>query len=188
MENKTKVALLLLLILYIAPACKKIEDETGEILHKIPAGKHYSDNRFIARGDLVIGHFYVHQSWVHTEKTPAWNKLIGLSAGIDPKQNSARLAWRCIGGSIRLAAMFHRDGSAPAFVELAEVALGSWHTFKVYQSFDWVKGESVYCVDVDGATASKPGYKYRQNLYLCHPYYGGSDPAPHDMFFIFKLI
>lgn len=187
MENKIKIALLLLL-LYIGAGCRKIEDDSGEVIHKIAKGKHYSDNRYIARGDLVIVRFFVHQSWIHCEQNPGWNKLIGLSLGVDPKQNSARIAWRCINNEIRIAAMFHRNGSSPSFVELACLQPGSWHYARVYQSFDWQSGKSTYVVEVDGAIASKHGYPYRQNLYLCHPYFGGNDTAPHDMFFIFQFI
>lgn len=176
----------LFILILIISSCQKIDE--GMVTHKIPKGKHYSDNRYVARGDLIIVRFYVDSSWIHREKNPGWNKLIGLSSGVDPQQNSARVAWRCINDEIRIAAMFHRNGSSPSFVELACVSPGVWYYARVYQSFDWQSGRSAYVVEVDGAVASKSGYSYKQNLYLCHPYFGGKDPAPHDMYFTFLFI
>lgn len=171
-------------LILLFSSCQKIDD--GEVIHKIAKGKHYSDNRYVAKGYCLNTWVRIDESWIYEEKSPAYNKLIGFSHGLDPQKNSARIAWRCVDNKLCLAAMFHRNGNSPEFIYLKEVVVGQWCMVRVW--FEWFNNEGSYNICVDGVCAKKVGYKYKQDFFLCHPYFGGNDTAPHDMFFVFRFI
>lgn len=152
----------------------------GDMIYRIKKGRHYSSNRFIAIDNKVKISFYVDDSWYYTEKTPGWNKLVGLTHCISPKKNSARLAWRCIDKEIHIAAMFHCKGSDPVFIPLCKVKNN-----KRYVGGVTFEGNT-YKVWIQDKEASKSCYKEKKNLFLCHPYFGGKDRAPHNIFILVR--
>lgn len=164
-------------LLYV---CAKLPDEA---IYFIKKGNHHAEPRKLTEtGSVMSFRFYVHHSWHHTEVNSGWNKLIGLNPGIDPKQNSARIVWRCVNNRIIAGALFHQNGKA-TWMEMQELDYGRWY----YGSIRYHAG--AYYICVDGAMQSLAGYTHTRNRHwLCHPYFGGKDTAPHDMKFHFDFL
>jgi len=177
MKHLTIIAALLLLA-----ACSKIE--TGERSYVIKAGEHYATPRTTEQtGNRISFTFYVDDSWYYTcAHDVGWSKLLGLSNSLSPHWNSARLAWRCRQDStIVLAAYFYLNKIRYIY-EFGAVDVG-WHYGEVYFS-----GER-YHVRLNDRTITHP-YKWGKvsgNQYLCHPYFGGDKPAPHDVKFYINI-
>jgi len=72
----------------------------------IKKDKHTATNRCIrfVKGGQVNFNIFVSPGWVYDENAmgfqPGWNKLIGITDGLNQHKNSVRVAWRSIGDKI----------------------------------------------------------------------------------------
>lgn len=174
------------LLLLLLTACTKINNLEGdEVTFLIKKGDHYSNNRWVRTGDLVIAKVYVDSSWIYYDLEPCWNKLAGLSHGIDPHNNSARIVWMCKDSVISIGGYFYRDGERN-YEKLTEVQVGEWYYIRV-----WFSDKTYYITfgdDYNSYEMKVSGYKDTNEHYMLYPYFGGNPKAPHDMYFKFKFL
>jgi hypothetical protein len=149
----------------------------------IPRGEHYADKstyqpvdltdlRFVVRFDSSA----VYQS-SRTENQWDINKLYGFSDNAaDHHQFSARFGWNWSGGALRLHAYVYNNGER-TIRELATVAIGQDTECRIR-----VAGQA-YLFTVNGATVALPRQSKTERArgYRLYPYFGGDEPAPHDI-------
>ena len=164
--------------------CEKIENMTT---YTIEGGKHYSNERkIVAVGNKIDFRFYVHKNWIYPAKHDVgWSKLIGLSHNVNVHANSGRIAWRCRGGEhIRLAGYFYLNKHRYVYEFDRDYEIGEWYYGSVW--FD----DGYYNVMVDGEVKTHE-FHWRDGdgtFFLCHPYFGGEQPAPHWLTFYFEWL
>jgi hypothetical protein len=173
----------ILAVAVILTGCSKLE--TGERFYTVKAGDHYAKPRSGERtGNRIDFNFYVHDSWYYpADHDVGWSKLIGLSNSLSPHWNSGRMAWRCRKDfTIVMAAYFYLNKHRYVY-EFESVNEG-WNYGSVYFAGDR------YHVTLNDVTLTHD-YEYGKvsgNQYLCHPYFGGRLPAPHDVHFQIELL
>lgn len=107
------------------------------------------------------------------------NKGVGLGVG-NHRWESMRLGWRSNGSRIELSAYYYVDGVRHSD-NVGELVLGS------YAPDQWIEGtiairKGSLCVVAGGRIVrvqrGKPNWL--PVVYLCHPFYGGDQPAPAE--------
>lgn len=164
-----------------ATGCEKLPDEA---MYTIRQGQHYATTRPIIKieSNRIDFTFHIHKSWLHEPQYDVgWSKLMGLSNGLNVHENSGRLAWRCIDGKIHLAAYFYIDGKV-SWIEMGEYEVG--RTYSGYVDFS----NSACHIGAGNETVVLRGYDVKNKSWLCHPYFGGTLPAPHNMVFYFNFL
>lgn len=168
----------LLTILLFFFACQVEPDDI--VIYTIEEGKHFCTPRQFDTADEISAMVYIDDSWLHTEVNAGWNKLIGLSDGINHLKHSNRIAWRCINCKIVFAHYVYQNG-----VWIAKQFEGE------YRPGEWVSIE----VANRGTYYAKLGtqYSYTERTgsgigIVLLPYFGGIDTAPHDMKFVFQQL
>lgn len=175
-----KRVLLFTSILFIA-SCSKFDEGAKD--YTIKKGSHYVDKRYIQKTKDITFNFYVHPSWTYEPQVDVgWSKLIGLTHNMNTRDNSGRIAWRCREGKeIHLAAYFFLNKDRYTY-EMGVFEVG-WHSGRV-----WFDGKR-YNIEVNGNHVTHVDeLPDTPNTYICHPYFGGTLPAPHDMYFYFEVL
>lgn len=106
------------------------------------------------------------------------NKLMGFSdSASHHQQNSARFGWNWQNGALRVYAYCYRSGVRQSY-ELGTVSLNEPHEFNI----ELRAGQYFFSVDNKYFTlmerAAQEPYAYGYKLL---PYFGGDEPAPHDV-------
>jgi hypothetical protein len=117
------------------------------------------------------------------------NKLYGFSTTWSHHKQSARVGWRCIDGEkIQLLTYSYNNGvrSIDESDLLGEVEPNQWFRCEIHdlENYYFYKYRS-YCDDGETAQFNTATDGKRQDWFLFHyllyPYFGGNNPAPHDM-------
>jgi hypothetical protein len=171
--------LLIILIAFLSLAgCQKLDDTFLYTIHK---GEHYADRRPIIKLNEINFSFRIDSTWLHSpEYDVGWSKLIGVTNDSNPHKNSGRLAWRCIDNKIHIAGYFYKNGER-SWQEIGIYEAGTTHTGFVHFK------NNTFTLGVDGEFVMLGGYDKDHKGYLCHPYFGGTKPAPHTMYFYFEF-
>jgi hypothetical protein len=168
----------IILLIFIIVSCQKLE---VEIVYKIPAGDHSCSPRVMqSAGNILEFEVYTHPSWRYDpEYTNGWSKITGLGH-LDHRQNSARIGWMSNGDSIKVCGYFYLEGNRITR-ELGKLAYGQWYSGMI-QFFD-----DSYTIVFNDRRVSVSGYSRSRN-YIKNPYFGGTEPAPHEMVFPFRNV
>jgi hypothetical protein len=105
------------------------------------------------------------------------NKLYGFSDnGSSHQQFSARLGWRWSDNALRLFGYTYNNGQF-SFEEIAKISIGLENDCAII-----VSGTS-YIFTVNGKTVTMPRLSEGTVAtgYKLFPYFGGDEPAPHDI-------
>lgn len=163
-------------LVFMMSSCKKFE---GDIVFTIGKGQYACSPRLVQpTGNILEFEFYTHPSWKFDEEyTNGWSKLIGIGH-MDHQQNSARIGWRAQGDSIRICGYFYRNGER-IIMEMEKLAPGKWYRGSV------IFFDSTFTITVNNQTIRLSGFEKRDH-YIKNPYFGGTKPAPHTMYFYFR--
>lgn len=152
---------------------------------RIKKDKHTSTNRCIrfVKGGQINFDIFVNPQWVYNENAPGfqsgWNKLIGISDGLNRHKNSVRIGWRSIGGKIFMCSYCYVNGER-IISEMAEVPFG-WNSGSV------IITDSAYKVLINNQVLEVTKSGSSAFLLMMYPYFGGNSTAPHDMEFLFRI-
>jgi hypothetical protein len=104
------------------------------------------------------------------------NKLLGFTdCGGGVHDNSARFGWRWFNGRLEIIAYCYRNGVRDDEY-LTTVAFNEENNYKLYIQDD------NYVFEVKGNVVSMPRKcNSSGKKYLLYPYFGGEQPAPHDI-------
>jgi hypothetical protein len=156
---------------------------TGFIRHTIPKGKHYSDLSTYKPVETTEMKFIVRfdSSAVYSTESPEnqydINKLYGFSDNnMDHHQYSARLGWRWSDGALRLFAYIYNAGAVQS-EEISTIPIGA----DIACSIKATSNE--YIFTVNGTTEKLPRLSTTPKAkgYQLYPYFGGNEPAPHEV-------
>lgn len=159
--------------------------------YKIKKGKHYSGfrisptyNKMSSKYEVIFKENCIYD--LHDEDQYDVNKLFGLSYGYH-HINSARFGWRADGEKIQLSLYCYREGQR-YMKDICQLDTERTYTLEI-------KNEGTYYEFlISGNTSSFMAYgkitkpqtpKLGYNLF---PYFGGNEPAPHDIEILMKKI
>jgi len=168
------VSLLALVALVKLTSCKKITDEWKTFT--IKEGEHRSTYALNYSKDTMFGWNIIFDSsaiykCVDSLNQYDINKLIGWSdCGTDHVENSIRFGWRWLDDSLEIHWFKHEHGKF-SFDLIKRVSLYELTIFR------WD-----YKLAVDGTYVYVPrNCVYDKRRYQLYPYFGGDEPAPHDI-------
>ena len=105
------------------------------------------------------------------------NKLFGFSDNNEMHHEySARFGWRWSDGALRLFAYVYNNG-AMSFKELGSVAIASVNTCSIEVAGD----NYIFKLNDHGTTMPRQSTTAEAIGYRLYPYFGGDEPAPHDI-------
>jgi hypothetical protein len=158
------------------------ESKSSVVEYTIPAGAHYAEQS--AYHELSVTHIKfkarfdssaIYQT-VDQNNQADINKLYGISDCDTHHQiNSARFGWRWFNNSLEIWAYVYSNGERK-FDFITSVPLNSPSTYEI--SFT----TSEYTFQVNDATVSLPRHCTDEaHGYKLYPYFGGDEPAPHEV-------
>lgn len=179
-------------ILLLLCSCEKSREDSviinhlavnGFIQYTIKAGEQYCDQnpykqtnyselKFIVKFDSTA----VYQTVSPANQSDV-NKLYGFSDNENPHhQFSARFGWRWSEGALRLFAYVYNNG-VMNFEELGTISVGTEHdcSIKVNSS------QYIFTLDHISKTIARTSSATTAVGYQLYPYFGGNEPAPHDI-------
>ncbi|MGA0559069.1 hypothetical protein ACO2Q8_20600 [Larkinella sp. VNQ87] len=161
-------------------------DEPGPLttVYRIRSGQHYADQEGLSFTSKTSLSFSVtfDSSAIYTSKIPEnqhdINKLYGFSdCGAHHQTASARFGWNWRDNALRIYAYCYRNGERVS-QELGTVALNQPTDYKIsIVSDNYVftfKGKETIITRGCNTVQST-------NRYRLYPYFGGDEPAPHDI-------
>lgn len=113
------------------------------------------------------------------------NKLVGFSSGFHHK-NSARIGWNCDSKNIILHTYCYINGKR-TWSELARIKTENLYRISIEDSGIYYEFKIIDDVGrVTQKSVEKPiTYRFGYNLW---PFFGGDEPAPHDMYIELKKV
>jgi hypothetical protein len=186
MKNPLLMAAVCLLMLF--SSCRKETPSqylstSGFKQYTIQRGQHYATENPVKAVETAEMKFTVKfdSSAIYQTANPEnqydINKLYGFSDNGDQHHSfSARIGWRWSDGALRLFAYTYNKG-VRAEKELGAFAIGSDLACSIK-----VEGE-VYRFTVNGKTGTMPRLSQTPigKGYQLYPYFGGDEPAPHEV-------
>ncbi|HEX5151178.1 MAG TPA: hypothetical protein VFW07_06995 [Parafilimonas sp.] len=162
------------------------EPESGTVAYLIEKGQHFcTPNPYVTTTDSQLNFIAVFDSsCIYMTVDPAnqddINKLFGFSdCNTQHLENSARIGWRWSKDSLRIFGFVHNNGNM-IYKEITTA------TIRENINCNITCEESNYKFTVNGKSItlqrSCPG---NYNRYKLYPYFGGNEPAPHNV--IIKL-
>ncbi len=158
-------------------------DDKGFVHYLIRAGQHYSDQnpfRAVSYSDLK---FIVKfdSSAIYQTVSPAnqydINKLYGFSDNNTAHHFfSARVGWRWSDGALRLFGYVYNNGIVIA-KELGDISIGDEHSYSVKVTTT----EYVFTLNGMSKSIQRTSTTTQAAGYQLYPYFGGDEPAPHDI-------
>jgi hypothetical protein len=153
------------------------------IKYTIRAGQHYSDQSVYKQTNYTELKFIVKfdSSAIYQTIDPGnqydVNKLYGFSDNNEGHQNfSARFGWRWSDGALRLFGYIYNN-AAMSFEELGTINIGTEYTCSIKvtaANYIFTLSNTSKTLPRASASASAVGYQL-------YPYFGGDEPAPHDI-------
>ena len=168
-----KYLVYILIVLFALTGCEKmfLPDNT----YLIKEGKHRStSNISIINGTNISFSFTFEEEHQYLDEinTTQINKLYGLTSTSIHK-NSARIGWRQEDEEFVCFAYWYLDGDGFNSYELYRAQLGERVDFTI-------RTGDTYVFIANDVTFITPGHKCK---FLAYPYFGGTIPAPHKMYF-----
>jgi hypothetical protein len=187
-----------LFALLVVGSCKKesagligapIETNNEFITYLIPAGSHKSTASVLKKVTLKQMSFVVrfNQTAVYATKDSTnqtdINKLWGFSEGLDNQYNSARIGWAWVDNQLRLYTYVYNDG-VRSFQQISAIPINA----DVMCNIAISGNEYIFTVDktVIRMKRTAPG-DIAVGLQQ-YPYFGGDEPAPHDISILLKSL
>lgn len=179
----TKNILFILCCLFLA-ACEPREEEIGVKDYLIRQGEHYATSRKLdllqserLRFEATFNHTAKYRLDTDVLQT-SYNKLMGFSdCNGTHHDNSARFGWRWLNNRLEIAAYCYVNKQrVEQFVGVVEIDVP--HQYEIVRSHD------AYTFYLDGEEKVTVPRHPRCNTgvyYLLYPYFGGTEPAPHDI-------
>lgn len=178
-------------MLYLAACSKqmpltldeKTDSDHSYIKHSIFKGKHYSNKNGIKAVKTSNLSFVVKfdssaiYTTVKAENQTDINKLFGFSDNnAKHHEFSARFGWRWSNNALRIFAYTYNYGKM-SFAELGTVEPGTENNCSIS-----VSGET-YIFSLNGFKTSMPRASKTTEAegYKLYPYFGGNEPAPHEI-------
>lgn len=194
MNKPSLIFFLYFLLLVFSYSCKKTSEsvithdsnpsQTNQFIkYIIYQGQHYADNNDLKPGEYSELKFLVKfdSTAIYLNKEIAnqedVNKLYGFSDNnAQHQQFSARFGWNWARGALRLYAYVYNNGER-SFKEITDIQIGSENNCSVKIV------EGYYIFSVNNITAEMPRSSTTAKAigYKLYPYFGGDEPAPHDI-------
>jgi hypothetical protein len=159
-----------------------ISTESSFKVYRIPRGEHYCNESTFSNLSVSEVQFTVQfdSSAIYTTTDPLnqydINKLWGFTEGTNNHLNSARIGWSFNENRLRLYGYAYADGVRNS-VEIAAIDINQPINCSIKVS------DGLYLFTVNGIDKSLPravvgkfAVGFRQ-----YPYFGGDEPAPHDV-------
>ncbi len=185
-----KIAIYALAALPIASCSKAIDglinSDTAPgsfVQHTIILGQHSSNKSGYSTGEFSELHFLVKfdSSAIYSTSEPSnqhdINKLFGFSDNdAHHHQFSARIGWRWSDGALRLFGYIY-NGGISSHQEISSVAIGKEIDCSII-----VRSEKyIFRVNDRETTMPRTSPAATAVGYRLYPYFGGDEPAPHDI-------
>lgn len=194
----------ILFFIFLTAGCERLEYDTP-ITYTVPEGKHFSNFPTVIEGREIWCAVQFTESCKYDRQPPGqsgWNKLIGLSATVNPHENSGRWAWRYDQDSemIRLAGYVYINGQRniqdlfggrldpDSLKNPLLVPIGKWIDLSV--EYDKQLESWRYWRYYDGGHMGgwmRTGKLKGKNFWWTGLYFGGNATAPHDVNVIYKF-
>ncbi|RKQ49286.1 hypothetical protein BXY85_0275 [Roseivirga pacifica] len=178
--------LLIALLAVLCTACNQtidIDPETGFEIHTIRAGAHNSITRsepFNEIGISITVKFDNSANYaLENENDQAdINKLIGFSdCAAHHQRESARFGWRWFEDELQILAYVYRDGDF-IFEEMGAIPLDT----EVEMEIRTLNGQYLFSGEgLDNVALERSASCNTGENYWLWPYFGGNQPAPHDI-------
>lgn len=166
-------------------SCSNVDNPTT---YTIKAGSHEADNRSLrtVKGDVISFQFMFDSSAIYQTRLPEnqydINKLYGFREGANPldNSNSARLGWnwKTGGTKIPIYPYVHCGGKNFGALDpepIDSVEIGVYHKASITTS------GNRYIFVVNGKQRLVERCTDAKARYLLYPYFGGQEPAPHNI-------
>jgi hypothetical protein len=156
---------------------------SGFTRYTIPQGSHYSDLSTYKTVETLQLKFAVRfdSSAIYQTSSPEnqydINKLYGFSDNDKHHHEySARIGWRWSDGALRLFAYIYNEGVVDS-KEITSIPIGQEAVCSIGVS------EKEYVFNVNGITQTLPRKSSTPKAkgYQLYPYFGGDEPAPHEV-------
>lgn len=156
---------------------------SGFIQYTIPSGQHFADQnvykaietsemKFIVKFDSSA----IYQT-VSAENQDDINKLYGFSDNnANHHQYSARIGWRWSNNALRLFAYTYNENSVTSR-ELTTVQIGT----EIHCSIKITGNSYLFSVNDITQTFPRTSTTTKASGYQLYPYFGGDEPAPHNV-------
>ena len=179
-----KTALIIVVLIFIGALvlCSCHKEPEGRETYVIHEGKHYSNgNKTIKVPDTPFLVWIDYMWWYDDRLEDAfWNKLIGFSEDTHHHKNSVRIAWRSTDKEIRFALYAYVDEERVIKEFPTRYTLEQTVEMHLYREGDKYIGR----VQDETLEIDSPDNDYTYTLF---PYFGGNEPAPHIMWFVFDF-
>jgi hypothetical protein len=172
----------------VQPASAPAPQTPGFISYKIKQGEQFCDKNGLKAVETAEMKFIVKfdSSAVYQTIDPAnqydINKLFGFSDNNGPHHLfSARIGWRWSDNALRLFGYIYNNGIQEN-KEIAAIAIGKEISCTIKTT------STSYIFTVDGTIATMPRLSTTPQAkgYQLYPYFGGDEPAPHDITILIK--
>lgn len=182
--------LLIALVAVVSTSCQEESEFPFEVF-RINKGQHFSTRRVSAlqtKGIQFQAMFdetaiYQSQTW---ENQYDINKLMGFSdANSMHHTNSARFGWRWADNQLEIFAYVYANGERTVMEKLGTVQLNQTENYILAidgDSYVFTLGENPPVRFKRGNTAKIGAH------YMLYPYFGGDEPAPHDINIMIRMI
>lgn len=182
-----------LAVLMFCTGCKKSADLTAVndttitapafIKYTIQKGKQFCDQSYYKAVDVSEMKFVARFDSTAVYKTMSLsnqddiNKLYGFADNnSDHHSYSARFGWRWSGNALRLFAYIYNEGTVTS-KELAIVKIGA----EINCSIQVTNSSYLFTVNGDTQRLPRMASTPKGAGYQLYPYFGGDEPAPHDI-------
>lgn len=148
--------------------------------YTIKKGNHYSGFRFVPHFGITMESYIVYftESCLYEgNATDDTNKLAGWTYGWNPHYNSIRTGWKPVLGKILLSLYIYCKGER-IIGDLCSVDINIPYHIILFK--DHVQVLDVGTGSVINNVRFNFGFKPTWG-YKLHPYFGGDNPAPHDV-------
>jgi hypothetical protein len=110
------------------------------------------------------------------------NKLFGFSdCGSKHHQNSARVGWRWFNNNLEVFAYCYNESEREA-VYLATIEIGKEYNCRLAA----IEGSYIFTLDQQNFKISRSCESVSNVKYYLFPYFGGNEPAPHNIYILIK--
>jgi hypothetical protein len=157
--------------------------ETGFTRYTIRQGQHYADQNPYKALEVAALSFTVRfdSSAIYTSQLPInqldINKLYGFSDNNASHHDfSARFGWRWSDNALRLFAYIYNDGHVDS-KELTTISIGA----NIQCRLEVTERTYIFTVDGNSFTMPRKSSTSRAIGYQLYPYFGGDEPAPHEI-------
>lgn len=175
-----KKLVLLALLVFSFYTCLEYADIKEHYVFTIPKGEHYSVLTVEAFSQTLLSFaFQFDKSAVYNHRDNDqydYNKLLGFTLGLDPHDNSARIAWRwdLEHKYVELAAYSYVNGARDMHL-IGYCLLDEIYSVQIEDT------DSSFIYSYEGNIYELSKTENDKNKYYSYPYFGGQKTAPQDI-------